>query len=288
MIISELSGGLGNQLFEYAAAHSLARRHGTTIAMNLFAYTQDKLRQYLLDAYALPQNFASEGEINALRGNRLFASGRLRRLLPLPANPHLYIEPHFHYDAAFEQLGDEVYLRGYFQSERYFADYADEVRKLFTLQQLPESAMSSQIQQAEMPVSLHVRRGDYVAIQAVLAQHGTASTDYYERAIAIIRALYPKASFFVFSDDIPWVREHMGFIPAPVFVEGDTQRPQTDLHLMSLCQHHITANSTFSWWGAWLNGKPGKQVIAPRQWFAQDRMRAMNTVDIYPAGWILL
>lgn len=288
MIISELSGGLGNQLFEYAAAHSLARKHGTTVAMNRFAYTQDKLRQYLLDAYALPQTFANEAECNALRGNRLLASGRLRRLLPLPANPHLYIEPHFHYDAAFEQLGNDVYLRGYFQSERYFADCAEEVRKMFTLQHLPQSALSSQIQQAEIPVSLHVRRGDYVAIQAVLAQHGTASTDYYERAITIIRALYPKASFFVFSDDIPWVREHMGFIPSPVFVEGDTQRPQTDLHLMSLCQHHITANSTFSWWGAWLNGKPGKQVIAPRQWFAQDRMRSMNTVDIYPAGWILL
>lgn len=133
-------------------------------------------------------------------------------------------------------------------------------------------------------VSLHVRRGDYVSNLTINQFHGTCSLEYYNQAIAQIAKKVETPHFFVFSDDPEWVKSNLKIDYSITIVDhNNADKNYEDIRLMSLCKHHIIANSSFSWWGAWLCRNPNKIVIAPLKWFND---KSINTTDLIPDGWI--
>lgn len=292
MIISNIIGGLGNQMFQYAAGRALALEHGVPLALDVAGFASYPLHQgfELKRLFHCPAEIASPAETARLLG---WCNGALvRRLMQRPAMAALrpgrwVVEPHFHYWPGFERLGDDCYLSGYWQSERYFAKHQATIRDDFRFTgelDAVNAGLAEKMAQVES-VSLHVRRGDYVNNPKNLGIHGVCSPAYYHSAIRHLAERLSSPVFFVFSDDIPWVRENLEIGHPVVHVEHNSGAASfNDMRLMSLCRHNVIANSSFSWWGAWLNGNPEKQVVAPRRWFANDR----KTADLFPAGWTLI
>jgi hypothetical protein len=184
---------------------------------------------------------------------------------------------------------DGTYLHGYFQSESYFADHDPQIRRELRVTTPPDAQNAEwldRIQNDPLAVSVHLRRGDYVAVAKAGHTHGTCDAAYYSRAIAYLcdRVITPRA--YVFSDDPEWVRAHLHLdVEMEVVSHNGPNAHFEDLRLMSACRHHIIANSTFSWWGAWLDARRDKTVIAPQRWFATDRL--VNP-DILPSDWVRL
>jgi len=296
MVTISLLGGLGNQMFQYAAGKALAERHCVDLELDLSGFYNNKYtpRPFLLDHLRVPEASRwAEGAKNFVPAEWKIGIDRLRRAgLPKLAWSQDYREPHFHYDPAFEALGPDTALFGYFQSERYFIGIADKLRDWFSPREaLAGSAaeMLTHIEASRLPVSVHVRRGDYVDPGRV-EFHGLVAEPYYREALGRLQsAIGAEAELFVFSDD-PAAAEHvLNFVPRSrlVHVRGDPNRPWEDMVLMARCRHHVTANSSFSWWGAWLNRAPEKIVVAPRAWFAPSQLSKWNTRDLYPPGWLL-
>lgn len=304
MITVSLMGGLGNQMFQYAAGKALAERHGVRLALDISGFRADPLRSFLLDRLLVPEGIpTAEGKAAAAGkalGNfhRAKWRGRIDRLLrrvgqpPIVPSTDEYREPHFHYDPIFEQLGSHTTLFGYFQSERYFAPIAEQLRDWFSLREPVRGAAAeilAKIEASHLPVSVHVRRGDYLN-PGTAEFHGVVGELYYRQALGRLEQAAGEAELFVFSDDAAAAERVLNFVPKPrlVHVRGTAERPWEDMTLMARCRHHVIANSSFSWWGAWLNGTEEKQVIAPRQWFAPAELKKLNTADLYPAGWIVV
>lgn len=301
MITVSLIGGLGNQMFQYAAGKALAERHGVPLALDLSGFRDYALRSFLLDRLLVPEAVASSAQAEFVQQpDKNFTcakwKGRIDRLLgwaglpKLAPSPHEYREPHFHYDPAFEALGPQTALFGYFQSERYFSSITEGLRDWFSPREPFGGAAAdvlSRIEASRLPISVHVRRGDYLNPGAA-EFHGILGEPYYREALGHLGEIGEGTELFVFSDD-PAAAEHvLNFVPKSrlVHVRGDPQRPWEDMALMARCRHHVIANSSFSWWGAWLNRSPDKRVFAPRGWFAPAELKKRNTADLYPPGWI--
>jgi hypothetical protein len=199
----------------------------------------------------------------------------------------LALEPHFNYWAGLRAAGGPRYLMGYWQSEMYFKDFAETLRSDFHFK-IPMDDTScdiAELMQASNSVSLHVRRGDYLTHGPTAKVLNVCSLDYYRRAIAYIAERVDLPHFFLFSDDMEWVQANMDIpFPKTHVVHNRGMYSYRDMQLMYLCKHQIIANSSFSWWGAWLNQNPGKLVIAPRDWFCND----MNDTDLIPEKWTRL
>lgn len=308
MVIVRLKGGLGNQMFQYAAARALASARGVPLGLDLAAFDADPKRRFELDRLPISATVASPrlifrvtsrpqtpGQRALCRAARALAKvaglppqRELALLRPLGVERRVYSEPHFHFDPAFQSLPAEVYLDGYWQSERYFAGIADELRRELTL----GDAAPAEVRDLESAirstgsVGVHVRRGDYVTEERTAAYHGTCDPDYYRAAAERVREVAERPHFFVFSDDPDWVRRHLAFLsPSTIIGQGDRARPHEDMRLLSRCRHAIIANSSFGWWGAWLTDHPGKRVVAPARWF-QDP--SIDTSDLIPARWMRL
>ena len=197
------------------------------------------------------------------------------------------VEPHFDYWPGISETPKHCYFAGYWQSEKYFRNHGNVIRADLTFK---DPLTGQNLEWASriggsMAVGMHVRRGDYAANPKTLAVHGLCSPDYYRSAVDFIASHVDTPVFFVFSDDIPWVMEHLKIgLPCHYIDHNKGLASHNDMRLMSLCRHHIIANSSFSWWGAWLNSAPGKIVIAPRRWFANGR--AVD--DLIPEGWLTL
>ena len=306
MITISVLGGLGNQMFQYAAAKALAHKHGVELVIDEGAFRSYALRPFLLNQLKVPEAVApiANKAADAPTATKNFAAmrwrGRTDRLLTrfgmrkLPAPPGVYSEQHFHFDSAFFDLGGSISLFGYFQSERYFIDIADKVREFFQPRQAlgPQAQeIANRIARSEMPVSVHIRRGDYVKSAETARVHGALGTLYYRKALQLLNGLFgPRMTVFVFSDDPADAEAVLDFVPGEnlVHVGGDPDRPWEDMTLMARCRHHVIANSSFSWWGAWLNPSQEKIVIAPREWFTPGELRIRNTCDLHPPGWILI
>jgi hypothetical protein len=152
------------------------------------------------------------------------------------------------------------------------------------------AAALAQIEEGRLPISVHVRRGDYLN-PGTVEYHGILGETYYREALGRLEASVGKeAKLFVFSDDAAAAEQVLNFVPKSqlVHVRGDPERPWEDMALMARCRHHVIANSSFSWWGAWLNRSPDKIVVAPCAWFAPTELSKRNTGDLYPPGWILV
>ena len=285
MIISHIIGGLGNQMFQYAAGRAFADSRNTQLKLDLSDMAGYQLRSYALDQFAIRAEIADPTEIPARKPKGLKAKlGQLRGRHK--SQTVRYVEPSLRFDPEVRELPEPVHLTGYFQSERYFNDFAAEIRRDFALAQ-PFTAERQQvfdaIRTASKPVSVHVRRGDYVSNAHANSVHGTCEPAWYDMAIAQMIESLPDATFFLFSDDPQWAKDNIAF-PRPVtLVEpGSDGRDAQDMQLMAACHSHIVANSSFSWWGAWLNPNPEKRVIAPKQWF---RSKEMDATDLVPESW---
>ena len=281
MITLHLSGGLGNQMFQYAAAMALAHRHKTELILDITEFSRYNLRAYMLDVFQIP------GSVKTITSKPSFLPARIKNMLPVS---NLYTEPHFHFDPAFFNAHGNQTLKGYFQSEKYFITIQDIIRQHFTLKN-PLSQESIAIKRAidssKTSVSIHVRRGDYVSDSKTLATHGVMPIEYYKQAIARMKEEKgEEIRFFIFSDDPDYIKTEFDFCPNKYIVTGNANASHEDMHLMSLCQHNIIANSSFSWWGAWLNSNPQKKIIAPKAWFSEKTLKTKTTKDLIPKEWI--
>ncbi|MBS1759970.1 MAG: alpha-1,2-fucosyltransferase [Bacteroidetes bacterium] len=284
MIISKIIGGLGNQLFQYAAAKALAVHHTTQLKLDVSGFDSYKLRNFELDAFNVSYEKASEQEIASF-SNRTFLKKVTDRIGPYSGRT-FFREKFFHFHKGFLKYPSNTYLKGYWQSEKYFLPIENIIRQEFTLkpnfiQNVKDYGETIKINET---VALHIRRGDY-ANKETLTLHGIIPLSYYKEAVHLMQQKSPNIHLLIFSDDINWAKENLHF-PNMVFVSNDmTKTAFEDLYLMSHCKHNIIANSSFSWWGAWLNNNPEKIVIAPKNWFNQG---PKDTYDIYPKGWIKL
>jgi hypothetical protein len=288
MIVVRLCGGIGNQLFQYSAGRRLANARQTELVLDLGWYARtppsDTPRAYELGHYPIKARLTTPGEALWCR----LHEGRLLRRLPiLPRRWRHWREKDFEFDPLVLDLSDNTYLDGYWQSPRYFEECADLIRsELSPIVHLgaQDEKVAGLIAEGNA-VSVHVRRGDYVSHQAAAKNHGVCALDYYKAALAHVLPRVAHPHFFVFSDDPTWTRENLPLPGLATFV--DHNGPDTafqDLRLMSLCDHQITANSSFSWWGAWLNTRTDKIVVTPRQWFANQH----NIESLTPNNWTRL
>lgn len=285
MIYVRLVGGLGNQLFQYACARAVALRHGVEVVLDTRELARGAAHAvYGLDRFAISARIGTTGELPPARGQviryALWRAGGMR--------PRFLRERGLGVNPAVLAAADDSYLHGYFQSEGYFRDQAAVIRDDLSILAAPAGENARWLERiAAEPraVSLHVRRGDYVGSSKGAAVHGTCDAAYYMRAVATIRERAGiEPLLFVFSDDPVWARENLRPGAEMVVLDHNTASAAVeDLRLMGACRHHIIANSSFSWWGAWRNPSPDKVVVAPMRWFADP---GLNNPDICPAEWI--
>lgn len=287
MIVVRIMGGLGNQMFQYAVGKRLATSHDTELKIDISYFKKSGHRQYLLNHFSVPEDFAAKDEIRRLKYAQkpwwLLLSKELRQQARSDSQSYIR-EKYFHINEGAMSSGPDAYLDGFWQSEQYFKDIEDFIRKTFTFQNPSPQAveMANRIRSSNS-VSLHVRRGDYIKEEGAFQVFETLSQAYYRDAVDYIRSQIGSLHVFVFSDNMPWVRENMSFDCQTTMLDGsNSEYPLDDLYLMSLCRHNIVANSSFSWWGAWLNSHENKKVVAPSAWF---RSREINTRDLIPEGW---
>jgi hypothetical protein len=295
MVIVRLRGGLGNQLFQFAAAYSLARHHNTELKSDLYTYTKHPFRKYELHHFNIHLPEASRDEVHQFTGSNF-----VERYLNKKSNyfycPKVFAQPHYHFYDDFFSLPVPIYLSGYWQSEKYFAHVAEQVRKMVTASVKLDARNEDLVStiRSSQSISMHIRRTDY----SPGSFFQPMPLDYYRKALKFMSEKISNPHYFIFSDDIGWSRQQLGDLRNATFVDhnkGDDSFK--DLLVMSACRHQIIANSTFSWWAAWLNDFQDKTVIAPQTWFHNTwvtkkepvyPVRFYNTKDLIPASWIRL
>lgn len=287
MIIIKMIGGLGNQLFQYALGRAIAHKKNVPLKMDITPFETYTLHKYALGNFNIIENFATEEEISQLKypSGIGFWSSKLNQVL-MPYYFQSYVkELDFNFEPNIIKVPSDVYLDGYWQSEKYFADIEDIIRNEFVVTSPQEGSnreLANQIKSCES-VSLHIRRGDYVSNPHTNKTHGTCDMDYYLRCIECLTKTVKNPHFFVFSDDIEWARLNLKLPYSITFIDNNgPEKNYEDLRLMSICKHNIIANSSFSWWGAWLNANPDKIVLAPKRWFNTNER---NTKDLIPEEW---
>jgi hypothetical protein len=291
MIVSDISAGLGNQLFQYAFGRRTALKLGASLKLDTRKALHYGLRPYWLDRFNIEEQFATEADLDYLRKRRSW----LERFRILPWDQRVFVfEPEgwFHpFNPKLLELSDNIRIEGYWQSEKYFADIAETLRKEFTLKDAPDSRNREWVERflSEESVSIHVRRGDYLTRPTALEKFARLSPDYYRSAIEYIRGKVDNPRFYIFSDEPDWARTHFQGDAAMTVMDGNSPNDYLDFWLMSQCRHHIIANSSFSWWAAWLSKHGSKIVIAPKRWFnLSDEENDADAMDRIPGTWIRL
>ena len=279
MIITRISGGLGNQMFQYAIAKSMAKKNDDIFKLDISFYPKQILRKYELNYFNIEENIATEKESNNLRGKEDFLY-KVKNKLGLKINrPSSYTFENniTTFDKEVWYKSKNIYLDGFWQNESYFEMIRDDILKDFTLKIDISNEAKKYLKsiKKENSISLHVRRGDYVQNTHTNSVHGTCGLEYYKSAIEYISKKTTIPIFYIFSDDISWCKENFDFIDNIVFVD-DTKTAFDDLELIKNCKHNIIANSTFSWWGAWMNKYDEKIVIAPKVWFIDEKWKNLS------------
>jgi len=287
-----LKEGLGNQLFQYACGRALSLRYNQPLKIHTGSYeTNTFQRDYALEPFNIKAEFMTQEEWKCLTCKYKAISPIKSLCLALMGKQTIQRinEPHLSFNKSLENLDSRksYLINGFWQSEKYFSDYAGEIRNDLTFSMPPNKdnqKVLDKIQSKKVSVSLHIRRGDYVASQSVNQIHGLLDPEYYHSAIKYLRNKYEKFHCFIFTDDPEWVINNFN-IQAPLTIISHNlgNKSHEDLRLMSQCDHHILANSSFGWWGAWLNDTPGKTVIAPKYWF---RSEERNNETLVPDNWI--
>ena len=284
MIIVKLEGGMGNQLFQYALGKYLALKTDAKLKLDTDSYLNNKQRQYSLQYFSTEENFSTKKERKILKRKEYIR--RKLKMIGFSISPYWYTERHPGYDNEIQQLKGSVYLEGFWQSEKYFKPIENIIRKEFVVNTVPAGINETLLQKIKTvnSVSVHVRRGDYISDPETNKLYGVCSVAYYERAMEYVSAKVKDPCFFVFSDDMEWTMANVQSLKHSIEYMGHNQDlPHEDLRLMYSCKHNILANSSFSWWGGWLNNHPGKIVIAPDRW-----NNIPGTESIVPDSWIRL
>lgn len=270
MIISRISGGLGNQMFQYAVAKAIAKKNRDIFKLDISFYPKQTLRKYELNQFNIEENIATEQECIKFRGKEDLIFKVKRKLGFENKRPNEYYhekEITVFNKSLWDKKGN-IYLDGFWQNEEYFKDIRDKILKDFTLKKDISNEAKKYLKdlQNSQSISLHVRRGDYVKNAHTNSVHGTCDLKYYKKAINYTKQNVQSPNFYIFSDDIAWCKKNFNFLENKVFID-DTKSVFDDLVLMKNCKHNIIANSTFSWWGAWMNENENKIVVAPKVWF---------------------
>lgn len=276
MVIVNISYGLGNQMCQYAAARALALRTKSSLILDASYFKNNKKYRheiYGLDFFELPKPKIKNPKFSYyLKG--IIIKLKLSRIA-------LYITD-TESPAIISCKSKIIYLDGIFLSEKYFTDCAAIIRTDFTFKNIDEKNLQLGKQLAEYTsISVHIRRGEFV----IKEQYGTSPLEYYQKAIDYLTSKFPDSHWYFFSDDINWVRENLPKPENTNYISHNTGADSyKDMYLMSQCKHNIIANSSFSWWGAWLNANPGKIVIAPVDWLAKQGIKSKTLV---PENWLL-
>jgi hypothetical protein len=292
MISVRLQGGLGNQLFQYAAGRALALRHKTELLLD--TSTLQRFSRHVTPRPLELQLFNHVGRFSTAREARNFPW--LHRLAPFShwLSPwSTYVEKDVAFNVSFKSLQDQTYLVGYWQSFRYFEDIARQLMTEFE----PVGALSAQsLRVAEQidsstSLALHVRRGDYVSLKSAASFHGALPQSYYEAALIRAGECLDAPQIFVFSDDPEWCQSNLPLNGKATFITHNSGADAwQDLVLMGRCRHHVIANSSFSWWGAWIADQrwtaSQRLVIAPSHWFSGRPEQ--NLGDRFPSHWEML
>jgi len=285
-LIVKLNGGLGNQMFQWALARAIEKSRGIKALLDLSFFDKKYARPYELGLFELQPKFVEDFwtkiKLNIAWKFRKKLAGK--SLLGL----NFYSEPHFEYDKNIETIQPNTHVEGFFQSEKYFSDIEKELREDFQFKSAPDGENQELIEKIKSTnsISLHIRRGDYVQKKRYQNVYSNCSLDYYKKGVELIAEKFGNPTLFIFSDDIEWVKENLKLPYESVYVSHNTgAKSYEDLRLMSNCHHNVIANSSFSWWGAWLNSNEEKIVIAPQQWF-NDKNIVQS--DVIPENWIKL
>jgi len=278
MIYSRIRGGLGNQLFQYSVARSLADQLGVNLGLDTREYNNSSKFKMGLSNFNIRADLNPDGLIKHKKDGKL--SYVLDHLLG--KHKHVFHERFLSFDNHVLTKPDGTYLKGYWQSEKYFNDKQNIMNDLRIIKSENKKnlAVKAKIEKC-ISISLHIRRGDYVSNTA----HGTCDLSYYSKAVKYFINLYGKnLEIFAFSDDPSWVKNNLK-LPVNInfIMHNYSDNNYEDLRLMSCCNHNIIANSSFSWWGAWLNTNHNKTVITPCKWYADN---STKNADITPSNWI--
>lgn len=291
MILVRLLGGLGNQMFQYAAGRSLADRLGAELVLDPTllsgAIPGITPRTYALSPFSLRARTATAQEVVRYQlGDMRWRAVLKKRLIGRHAGLRWVRYFGRRFNPRILNLPDNTCLAGNFQSERYFASIASELRADLSFREpvgSTDAAVLEMIGAQKNSVSVHIRRGDYAANPQVRQVHGLLPVAYYERCADYVAAEHVGAHFFVFSDDPEWAKANLHLRHPHSYVARQVDvGAHHDLRLMTQCCHHIIANSSFSWWGAWLAQGRDKAVLCPLQWFADSRQQG----DVVPEGWL--
>ncbi|MFA5104881.1 MAG: alpha-1,2-fucosyltransferase [Candidatus Margulisiibacteriota bacterium] len=287
MIIIKLMGGIGNQMFQYACGRALAFEYDMPLLLDTFELEIQKnfkihaSRVYELGIFTISARKAQLNEVSKYY-NRNILSIVLNKV---GLSNRIKEKNEGFFPVRLCRLGTS-YLEGYWQSEKYFLPIEQIIRQEFAFK-YPLDSINQQIAEQIgtcISVGLHVRRGDYVNNPHTHQVHGICSKEYYLHAMELMNKSLKNPVFFIFSDDIVWAKENLNCGNNARFIDHNRDRESyRDMQLMSLCKHHVIANSSFSWWGAWLSRNPEKIVIAPKKWFNTDKL---NTKDIIPEKWL--
>lgn len=280
-VVVRLLGGLGNQLFQYAAGRYLADQKGVSLILDeRYVARKHCVSGLLIGKFLVRMDYLPNSLAVKFSDLKLKFSRAIRR--QMRPSFSAYHETEFTYDPQLSDQKVGTMLVGFWQSEKYFPGH-DILRQDLVLKAplpLPALDLVKRMKQSNS-VAIHVRRGDYLSDPKTLAKHGVCSEGYYHQALKLIRQKLVNPQFFVFSDDAAWVKTNFDVADA-VFVSDFGFAAEQDLMLISKCKHQIIANSSFSWWGAWLNDHAEKVVIAPTPWF-DDRQFPDN--DLIPPSW---
>lgn len=286
----KLQWGLWNQMFQYALAFTLSKEQNEAIVMdgyfleNRFVWADWTFRHYELEVFGIKKIYTLQHSFF-----RRFLHPIFTYLIRKIQKGELYIkEEQGRFISIFPQW---AYLDGWFQSYKYFEKHKDDLREILTVK-TPISQKNQEILDlissvGKGSVSLHVRRWDYVSLDAASKWHGVCSIGYYESAIVSMKNTIENPTFFVFSDDIEWCKQNIIF-PAWTnahYIDHNGSAGHEDMRLMYSCAHHIIANSSFSWWWAYLWRNPDKSIIAPKKWLQVD---TFDTQNLIPPSWTLL
>lgn len=284
MIITNLKGGLGNQMFQYACGYSLAKEFKSINKLDISYYSSipsnHTKRVFELSQFNISSTVATDSEIQESIRTKIHISKYINNITSKIYTIFTGIYPIEKY------LGvKDLYLDGYFQSEKFFVKYRSDILKEFTLkkdlQTKEYKEVANLIKIDSDTISMHIRRGDYVTDAKTAKHHGILDVEYYKEALKIINIENP--NIYIFSDDIDWTEKNFKFLPKnSYFVSKHKFNSAQEITLMSLCKHNIIANSSFSWWGAWLNENKEKKIVAPKRW--TQSLLAVNT-GITPKNW---
>jgi len=291
MIIAELVGGLANQMVIYAAAKALSEHLQVELKLDIRKLSRDKKRNYALNHLNIETKTATQEEIDwVCQKSSSWIISKVKKTIRKTYNGNafgIYKEPAINFDPNFFSLTDNTYIKGNFINLLYFTRIEQTLKNEFQIKSTLSNKTKELIKSitSSNSVSIHIRRGDYANEKKTNEIHGLIPLNYYKTAIDLISNRTKQPTFYVFSDDISWVKNNLPNTQEMHFIDhtnGETA--YEDLYMMSQCKHNIIANSGFSYWGAWLNSNEEKLVISPKQWFADNKLN--DRFKLIPEGWL--